>query len=175
MHPGLLQDCISPQTPWLRHWTFSVLPNLPFKGRKFSKGCNKGKHWNHCTSVRQGQGEKSPMRRSQRGSELWTPPGMITPGKENTHQPENHFGKVDLGGPARTGELLAVLLSVTSFSLPFPEAGYPSSPDVLILLAFFTLLTTLLAFLMKRYSDTIYYKRSLVSKYLSLVFISDNT
>lgn len=51
-----------------------------------------------------------------------------------------------------SGQLLAVLLSVPAFRLPFPEAGCPSSPAAVILLAFFTLLTTLLAFLMKRSS-----------------------
>lgn len=87
--------------------------------------------------------------------------------------PGAHFGKIGLGGPAETGKLLPVLLSVTSFSLPFPEAGYPSSPAAVI--GIFHASNHPLGLSNEEILSTIYYRRSLASKHLSLGFISDNT
>lgn len=36
-----------------------VLPNMHFKGRKFSKDCKKGKLWNCCTSGHKVMGKLS--------------------------------------------------------------------------------------------------------------------
>lgn len=97
-----------------------VLPNLHFKGRKCSRAVMKV-----STGTAAPQDTKVMGKASHGPSEKISALDDTHTMEEDTLQPETHFGK--------TGKLLAVLLSVTPFSLPFPEAEIP---PVLLLLSY---------------------------------------